>query len=266
MPSPVPSNNEKILIITADGNFGERLSQALEQEGYSVDTEKDGEKGLQKIYDTMPHLTLLDVTVTGADSYDLLAKKNSELLLSKLPLFLMSTQGMPINIGKVPQGSVTEFIVAMNANVADIVSKVNKQFKREKAKENTPVAATGKTILWVEDDKLIGTILGKKLISSGFNLIHTKNGEDALAELEKTKPDAIIVDLLLPGMSGFDILQKIRSNDQNKKIPVMILSNLSKPTDIEKARTLGAQRFLVKATASLDQIVSEISELCRIGK
>ena len=63
-----------------------------------------------------------------------------------------------------------------------------------------------KKILWVEDDKLIGNILSKKLLSSGFDLIFTKSGVEALEHLKHVIPDIIIVDILLPGMNGFDIL------------------------------------------------------------
>jgi CheY-like chemotaxis protein len=120
-----------------------------------------------------------------------------------------------------------------------------------------------KKILWVEDDKLIGNILEKKLLNSGFNLYHATEGNDALKYLDGNIPDVIILDLLLPGMSGFDILQKIRTDMRLKKIPVIILSNFNKPSDIEKAKILGAQKYLVKAAISLDQIVEEVKELIK---
>jgi CheY-like chemotaxis protein len=63
-------------------------------------------------------------------------------------------------------------------------------------------------------------------------------------------------------MSGLEILQKIRDDHRLDKVPVMILSNLSKPSDIEKAKILDAKKFLVKASTSLDQIVANINEMC----
>ena len=66
----------------------------------------------------------------------------------------------------------------------------------------------------------------------------------------------------MPGMSGFDILQKIKADPRLKDVPTMILSNLNKQTDIERAKILGAKKFLVKAAASLDQIVGEVKDLC----
>jgi CheY-like chemotaxis protein len=115
--------------------------------------------------------------------------------------------------------------------------------------------------MWVEDDKLIGTILSKKLISSGFDLFHAKTGEEAIEALKDAKPDVIVLDLLLPGVGGFDVLQAINKDNGLRNIPVMILSNLSKPTDVERAKLLGAKKFLIKAATSLEQIVKEIHEL-----
>ena len=62
-------------------------------------------------------------------------------------------------------------------------------------------------------------------------------------------------------MSGFDVLKKIRMNEALKNVPVIMLSNMNRPTDIEKAKVLGAQKFLVKAAVSLDEIVREIEQL-----
>ena len=81
------------------------------------------------------------------------------------------------------------------------------------------------------------------------------------ALLEKDIPDIIILDILLPEMSGFDILQKIKMNENMRKIPVIMLSNMSKQSDIEKAKLLGANRFIVKAAVSLDEIIREIEAL-----
>ena len=113
----------------------------------------------------------------------------------------------------------------------------------------------------MEDDKLIGSILSKKFISSGFNLHHATNSEEAFVYLKNDAPDIFVLDLMLPGMDGFEILQKIRQDERFKKTPVIILSNLSKPSDFEKAKLLGATKFMVKASSSLDQIVSEIKAI-----
>ncbi len=256
------SKKEKILVIEGETAFGGRVVEALKKEGYSASLAADGTTGLKLIYDTLPHLILVDVVLPGMDGYQILEKKQAETLLAKIPVFLLSTQGVPINMARVPQGAVREFILDLHADTREIIRRVNRLFgyPDSSAEEST---GTKKKLVWVEDDKLIGTILSKKLIASGFDLFHAKNGQDALQYLSENVPDAIVLDLLMPGMSGFDILQKVKADPRLKTVPSMILSNLNKQSDIERAKVLGAQKFLVKAAASLDQIVQEVRDLCK---
>ncbi len=255
---------EKILIIEGDGDFGESIAATLKKAGYAATLVKNGTEGMKSIIDVLPHLILLDVVLPAGDGYDILAKKQAEPLLAKIPVFLLSTQGVPINMRRVPENSVTDYLMALHISPQEVLDKVNRYFGHEASTAAaSPSAGEGakKKLLWVEDDKLIGTILAKKLVSSGFDLFHAKNGEEALEALKSSIPDMVVVDLMLPGMSGFDILQKMQMDPQTKKIPSMVLSNLSKPSDIEKAKMLGAKKFLVKAATSLDQIVEEIKGL-----
>ncbi len=261
------SKIEKILIIEGNPSFREQVATTLKADGYvNVFAFDGGEAGLKGIYDILPHLVLLDISLPDTDGYQILARKQAEPLLTKIPVFLLSAEGVPINMRNIPKDSVAEVIISLHASSRDILEKINHYFGHEpRADENTSGSKkeVEKKLLWVEDDKLIGTILGKKLTSSGFNLEHAKNGEEALGMLSKGRPDVIVVDLLLPGMSGFEILQKLKMDDNLKGVPRMVLSNLSKASDIDKARVLGADKFLVKASTSLDQIVAEIKGLAK---
>jgi CheY-like chemotaxis protein len=254
---------EKILVIEGEAAFGGRVVEALKKEGYIASLATDGTAGLKLIYDTLPHLILVDLVLPGMDGYQILEKKHSEPLLTKIPVFLLSTQGVPINMARVPQGAVKEYILDLHADTHEIVKRVNGLFGYAMSDETSGASGAKKKIVWVEDDKLIGTILGKKLLASGFDLMHAKNGQEALQYLSENVPDAIVLDLLMPGMSGFDILQKVKMDPRLKNVPSMILSNLNKQSDIERAKVLGAQKFLVKAAASLDQIVEEVRDLSK---
>ena len=263
------AKKEKILIMERDAAFGERLSKALEAEGYAVSLAKEGNQGLKMLLDLLPHLVIIGITLTGIDGYEMLEKKQAEPMLAKIPVFLLSMQGEPINMRRVPSGSVSEFIAGIQSDPALIVEKVDRIFSHESA-EHAAAASTAasvlenaKKILWVEDDKLIGSVLGKKLTSTGFYLFLAKNGQEALDHLKDSVPDGVVLDLLLPGMSGFDILQEVRKDPKTANVPVMILSNLSKQSDIERAKVLGAQKYIVKAAVSLDQIVAEVKDLCK---
>lgn len=122
---------EKVLIIEGDAALGEQIAAALTKEGYQSILVKNGADGLKAIMDNLPHLVLLDVTLPGADAYDILEKKQAESMLAKIGVFLLSTQGVPINMRRVPAGSVAEFLMALHADPANIVDKVNRHFGHE---------------------------------------------------------------------------------------------------------------------------------------
>ncbi|MEI6057934.1 MAG: response regulator [bacterium] len=134
--------------------------------------------------------------------------------------------------------------------------------KKYAPKENVKKMA-GKKILWVEDDKFLGSIVQKRMSTYGGEMVLAVNGDDAFKYLEDHTPNAIVLDLVLPGMSGFDILKKVRDNDAFKKVPVLILSNLNQSSDIERAKILGAEKFLVKASVSLEEIMRQIQLLMK---
>lgn len=91
----------------------------------------------------------------------------------------------------------------------------------------------------------------------------TTSAQGALEAVKTLVPDIIIIDLILPGMNGFDILEALNKFESIKGVPRMVLSNLSKVADIDKAKSLGAIKYLVKASTSLDQVIKEILEILK---
>lgn len=265
----VPTTKYKnILIVESNIAFAERLAIALIKEGYKTNIIRNGSEAFKVIAATKPDLIVLDMILTGTDGYEILLQKQASPGILSIPVFFLSTQGVPINMRLIPEGSVTEFSVSMQPDPGDIVFRINRLFGQPDATGATsapqaPEEVKKKKVLWVEDDKLIGNILGKKIMASGYELHHSTNGQDALKAVENFTPDAIVLDLMLPGMNGFEILQKFKANPKLNKIPVMILSNLSKPSDIEKAKMMGVKKFFVKAAMSLDQIIEQIEDMVR---
>ena len=122
------------------------------------------------------------------------------------------------------------------------------------------IVLSGKKILFVEDDVFFSDMISVKLNGVGCILFNVASGEQAISLLKKEKLDLIILDLMLPGdMDGFAILEKIKSDENLKNIPVVILSNLGRIEDIEKGMRLGAFRYLTKALVSPTEIVENVS-------
>ncbi len=115
-----------------------------------------------------------------------------------------------------------------------------------------------KKVLLVEDDEFLSSIIKARLSKSGVEITHAKNGEDAIKSLQTSIPDLILLDLILPKMSGFEVMQQIRENPQVQNAPIIIISNLGQPEDIQKGKTLGAVEYFIKAKTSIDDLVNNI--------
>lgn len=119
----------------------------------------------------------------------------------------------------------------------------------------------GVTILIIEDDKYLNDLLCKKFEGEGFNAIAAIDAEQGLQSLKSNKPDLILLDLLLPGMHGFEFLETIKKDSSTKDVPVIIISNLGQKEDIDKGLAMGADDYLVKAGVTLDEILLKVNNL-----
>lgn len=121
---------------------------------------------------------------------------------------------------------------------------------------NQPV---NRRIMWVEDDVFLSDIIARKCKSNRCELLHATNADDTFSLLKNDIPDVIILDILLPGKNGYEILTELKKNEATKNIPVIILSNFGQKEEIEKGIALGAEKYLIKATLTLDEILSEVN-------
>jgi len=103
--------------------------------------------------------------------------------------------------------------------------------------------------------------LAKKFKENGFALGHLENGEKVVEETIAQKPDVIILDILLPGKNGFEVLKELKEKEETKNIPVIIVSNLGSKDDLEKGRQLGVADFMIKATVTPEEIVEKAKKI-----
>lgn len=118
-----------------------------------------------------------------------------------------------------------------------------------------------KSILLVEDDPFLIDIYAKKITKSGFKVQVAENGAKALKILKEKKPDLILLDIVLPEMEGWEVLQKIKDNKATADLKVVVLSNLGQRAEVEKGLKLGAIKYLIKAQHTPSQVVLEIKKI-----
>jgi CheY-like chemotaxis protein len=118
-----------------------------------------------------------------------------------------------------------------------------------------------KSILYVEDEQFFGSIVSQKLGEKGFKVVLASTGEKGLELSQNEEFSLILLDIFLPGINGFEVLEKLKNNPKTKDIPVIMLTNLDTKEDREKSKKLGAESFLVKMLTDPKDIFNSVEEV-----
>ena len=113
-------------------------------------------------------------------------------------------------------------------------------------------------ILLVEDDEFLSRAYSDGLSRAGLEVDVARDGGEAMEQVKEEKPDLILLDLVMPTKNGFEVLEELRMDDDLKKIPVMILTNLGQDSDIEKGKNLGAIDYLIKTDLSMKEVIEKV--------
>jgi CheY-like chemotaxis protein len=113
-------------------------------------------------------------------------------------------------------------------------------------------------ILIVEDDRFLSKLLSRKLHDTGYAPVSAYDGDEALAKAQSEKPDLVLLDLIIPGKDGFEVLARLKADPATSAIPVIVASNLGQPEDIVRVMSQGAIDFISKVNSTPDDIVSKV--------
>ena len=117
-----------------------------------------------------------------------------------------------------------------------------------------------KTILIIEDDKFLRELIAQKLIKEDYEVSEAVDGEEGIKKIKEGKPDLVLLDLILPGIDGFEVLSRMKEESDLSSTPVIILSNLGQKEDVERGLTLGAVDYLIKAHFTPGEIIEKIKK------
>lgn len=116
-------------------------------------------------------------------------------------------------------------------------------------------------LLIVEDDPFLSKMYSKKFQIAGYEVDVAQNGLEALIKVKEFKPDLVLMDILMPKMNGMEALDKLKSNEETKDIPVIMLTNLSTTDDAETAIKKGAAKYIIKSEVTPAQVVKAAAEI-----
>ncbi|PIS38812.1 MAG: response regulator [Candidatus Nealsonbacteria bacterium CG08_land_8_20_14_0_20_43_11] len=103
-----------------------------------------------------------------------------------------------------------------------------------------------KKILIIEDETIMLNLLRRKLLGDGYEVYSAGDGEEGLEKMKEVKPDLVLLDIVMPKLSGIEVLERLQTEKEIKDIPIIVISNSGQPVEIDKAKKLGAKDWLVK--------------------
>lgn len=121
-----------------------------------------------------------------------------------------------------------------------------------------------KKLLLVEDEEIIINLLQKKLTKEGYKVSVARDGEEGLKAMKEIKPDLVLLDVIMPKMGGFKVMEEMAKDEELKKIPVIIISNSGQPVELDRAQKLGAKDWLIKTEFNPQEVVDKVVK--QIGK
>jgi CheY-like chemotaxis protein len=121
-----------------------------------------------------------------------------------------------------------------------------------------------KKILIIEDEEILINLLQRKLTESGYEIVLARNGEEGLESMRKSKPDIILLDIIMPKKGGFEVLEEMSQDEDLRTVPVVVISNSGQPVELDRAKQLGAKDWLIKTEFDpkevLDKVVKQIGK------
>lgn len=243
-------DRRSVLIIDDESGFHESIAGTLEDQGYQVISAMDGRAGVELARKHKPCAILLDVMMPGKDGWEVMNDLKADEELVNIPTVIVTRFGdrdMAMTLG-----ADDMLIKPLNG---DIVSRALERYAKS---EQSTVQA-----LVVDDDDGTRRIVERSLSRLGWKTMQASDGREALAIIEETIPSVILLDLMMPGLNGFDLMEALQSREEWSSIPVIVLTGKDLTGDELAFLGENAQRVLRKGTDGRTALLSAVQRAAR---
>lgn len=263
--------NKNALVIGAENSLIFSLIESLEPHGVMISKSSCKAVTSELIEDLHVDFVILNNLEREKTCASIMELMRGSLVEKAIPVFVLVNDD-PESINEALSFGAADYITA-HEEVHSVVSKIRAVFGNDDlfagstdidiSPLESDVTSTGIRVFVVEDDPLLRNLLSIKMDKSLFPYEFSYDGNDVLPAMHQFKPDVIILDLMLPGRSGFEVLAEVKSDEKLKDVPVIVFSNRDGQEDRQKANELGAKGFYVKAMTDLSELMETIESLVK---
>lgn len=244
-------NSITVLVVDDDEPTRELITRYLVGESISVIPARNGTEALNLAAEYMPDLITLDVMMPGKDGWAVLNQLKSDPKLADIPVVMMSmvdNQGLGYALG------AAEYLVkpVIRKSLVEVVKR-------------TLEKSQNKQVMIIEDDIDMANLMIALLEDAQYEVWHTSSGNDALVQLENSRPSMIVLDLIMPEMNGFEFLRTLRSKEEFSDIPVIVLSAEELSEEMEQELNSVAAEVICKSVITPMRLVSDIKARLKVS-
>ena len=258
--------DERTILIIEDDEKNTKLIRAiLEREDYEVISATEARAGIDLARSRMPHLILMDIQLPGLDGLSATKIIKSDPVIGEIPIVGVSAHAMEEDIQKALEAGCCGYITKP-IDVHTFLQKMKEAVMKksyDSARENEKTTSSPKRVLVVDDNPLNVKLFSGRLEREGLETIPAYNGREALAKVLEERVDVVLLDLMMPVMDGFEVLEKLKSNRSTKNIPVVVITAMNEAEERLDKLEVKADELLAKPVSTLELVIRVRSMLHR---
>jgi DNA-binding response OmpR family regulator len=248
-------SGNKVLIVDDDRDLQRALSIRLKANGYSTVFAGDGITAISIARKEMPDVVILDLALPGVDGFGVIQRLRAIIDLSAIPIIVVTARALSTTENQALNAGVAAFFQkpvdndTLLAAIRKALGESTTQIEQRQPVKQT-VAASGKKVMVVDDDKDLLRALHVRLKANGYNMVFATDGVTAIRVARQEVPDAIILDIGLPGGDGFTVMERLKNLSTVCATPIIVLSARDPAATKDRVLGAGALAFLQKPVDS----------------
>lgn len=257
-----PADNVSILVTDDDTNDRMILVDMLKSKGYTVIEARNGSECLELAAETLPSIILLDIAMPVMSGFEALEKLRSDPCTRPIPVIIVTAMDISGEEQKILNGQAAAVIEKSQLDSNELFTEIKQildNIKPQPEKQSPPLSARERRLLLVEDSEPAIIQIKMVLESAGYIVDTARGGQEALDMMQTAPPDGIILDLMMPNVDGFTVLEQMRSTPATKHTPVLILTakNLTSD-DLNRISANNVQQLIQKGDVNKKELLKKI--------
>ena len=241
-------NNFSLLVVDDNAMNRDMLARRLEREGYAITTASGGKEALDLVDQQRFDLVLLDILMPDIDGYTVLEQLKAREETRGIPVVMLTAVHEMDSVVRCFEMGVEDYLTKP-FNIPFVKSRIASCLRSSRVKgdsEKDSAASDQQRLLIVDDNAMNRDMLARRLEREGYHVTTAAGGVQALELLESEQFDLILLDILMPDLDGYEVLERLKSSDATKGIPVIMLTAVNEVESVKHCIDLGAEDYLIK--------------------